>query len=454
MTNAEVIKNIFKQKSLKFTLLMTLFFTIILSLISTKYIIPSFEEQIMLNIIDESKRVSNHLISVYNEDKDFSHMKRMKEDLNIEKIKFFDKKGLILYSTSKKDIGKINTNDYYHNIVAQGKVFYKIVKKGKKTLEGRQIDVDVAEVYIPIVKNGKFIYAFEVYYDINSKVKSFDKLILKIEIIHYFIVFLILIIVFIILFSASKLNIQEKATQKQLFKSEKMASMGEMLGNIAHQWRQPLSVISTGATGMQLQKEHGVLDDETFNKTCEGINRNAQYLSKTIDDFKNYIKGDRIQVSFDLKKKIGSFINLVESSIKKNSINVILNLQDDIKIKGYPSELIQCFINIFNNAEDVLAELNKEDRYLFISTFDKKDKVIIKIKDSGGGIPNEVMQRIFEPYFTTKHQSQGTGLGLHMTYTLIVKGMGGNIGVKNVSYKYNGKKYTGAEFIISIPVQV
>ncbi len=241
--------------------------------------------------------------------------------------------------------------------------------------------------------------------------------------------------------------------QEQLFKSEKMAAMGEMIGNIAHQWRQPLSIISTAATGMQFQKQYGVLSDEQFNDACTNINDNAQYLSKTIDDFKNFIKGDRTKKRFDLKDEIESFLNLVNGSIKNNHINMILDLDSKIEINGYKNELTQCLINIFNNAKDALKEIDDEtNRFIFLSTKKENDTIIIIIKDSGGGIPKNIISKIFEPYFTTKHQSQGTGLGLNMTYNLIVDGMSGSIDVDNKNYEFNNKKHSGAEFRITLPL--
>ncbi len=243
---------------------------------------------------------------------------------------------------------------------------------------------------------------------------------------------------------------KSKIIEKKLFQSEKMVSMGEMIGNIAHQWRQPLSVISTASTGMQMQKEYGILADDDFIKTCQMINKNAQYLSSTIDDFRNFIKGDRKKIIFSLTDDINSFLHLVEGSIKRHNINIVLNLQDDIKINGFPNELTQCFINIFTNAKDALKENKIEKKLIIISTMMKENSVVIKIKDNAQGIPSDILPKIFEPYFTTKHQSQGTGLGLHMTYNLIVDGMGGTIEANNKSYEYDGNNYSGAEFIIVI----
>ncbi len=245
---------------------------------------------------------------------------------------------------------------------------------------------------------------------------------------------------------------KNKQNEKLLFEQSKMASLGEMIGNIAHQWRQPLSVISTAATGMKMQKEYNNLEDIDIDNICDLINKNAQYLSKTIDDFRNFIKGNREKTIFNLKDNIHSFLQLVEGSIKDNNIKVLLTLDEKITIDGYENELAQCFINIFKNAKDALINIKNEDeKMIFISTIDKKDKAIIKIRDNALGIKEKILPKIFEPYFTTKHQSQGTGLGLHMTYNLIVDGMNGTIHANNVNYEYEYKNYSGVEFTIIIP---
>ncbi len=264
----------------------------------------------------------------------------------------------------------------------------------------------------------------------------------------------------IIEFIAIKLDItketiieqQLKEQEKLLVDQSKLAAMGEMIANIAHQWRQPLSVISTGVTGMQLQKEYGILSDEEFNKTCKFIDKNVQYLSNTIDDFRNFIKGDNNKTIFDLEKQIHSVLHLVEGSTKRHDITIVLDLQNDIKINGYENELIQCFMNIYNNAKDALIQNDIEKKYIFISANTKKDHIEINIKDNANGIPTEILPKIFEQYFTTKHKSVGTGLGLNMTYNIIVERMNGTIQAINEEYTYNDKNYKGANFIIKLPL--
>ncbi|MEA3498418.1 MAG: hybrid sensor histidine kinase/response regulator [Campylobacterota bacterium] len=245
---------------------------------------------------------------------------------------------------------------------------------------------------------------------------------------------------------------KNKDKDKLIIEQTKMASLGEMIGNIAHQWRQPLSVISIGATGLKLQSEHGLLTDQLLNKTCDSINDNAQYLSKTIDDFKCFIKGDRKFKQFNLKNIFDNFISIVDSSIKNYDINLILDLNEEIIMNGYENELIQCFINIFNNSVDALNDTKTEDSMVFISIKKVDSNALIIFKDNAGGISDDIIKKIFDPYFTTKHKSQGTGLGLNITYRLIVDGMNGTIEVNNQNFIYNKEKHNGAEFTISLPI--
>ncbi len=248
-----------------------------------------------------------------------------------------------------------------------------------------------------------------------------------------------------------KKNKELLENQKILMDQSKLASMGEMIANIAHQWRQPLSVISTAATGILMQKEFGILDDEKLLKSCNSINDNAQYLSKTIDDFKNFIQGDSKKIQFSIKNNIEHFLPLIESSLKQNRIELILDIQD-CTISGYPNELNQCLLNIVNNSKDALANINEDQRYIFLTTSVEDDILTIKIKDNANGIPNNIINKVFEPYFTTKHQSQGTGLGLSISYKLITTQMNGKITVQNETFEYNNKTYTGASFIIKLKI--
>ncbi|MEA3315039.1 MAG: PocR ligand-binding domain-containing protein [Campylobacterota bacterium] len=245
---------------------------------------------------------------------------------------------------------------------------------------------------------------------------------------------------------------QEKQKDKVLFEQLKLASMGEMIENIAHQWRQPLSIISTASSAMKLQKEYNMLTDKQFNDSCEAINNNVQYLSKTIDNFRDFIKKDKKKVLFNLDENINNFLTFIDSSKKRDNINILIDIDKNIFLDGYPNELIQSYMNLYNNSKDAFDKLNILDRVIIISATIQNNKVIIKFKDNAGGIKDNILEKIFEPYFTTKHKSQGVGLSLHITYNLIVDEMDGNIEIRNVNFKYKNKDFLGSEFLLSFDI--
>ncbi len=242
-----------------------------------------------------------------------------------------------------------------------------------------------------------------------------------------------------------------KKIETQLFQSEKMAAMGEMIGNIAHQWRQPLSLISTSATGVLMQQEFQILDDQYLKDRMNDINNASQFLSKTIDDFRDLIKGDLVIEKFTIEENINKCLVIEDPILRNFDIKLIKNIDSTLAITSYQNPLIQSLMNIINNAKDILLETNYNKRYIFIDTKKENDGVVITIKDNGGGIPQGIVEHIFEPYFTTKHKTQGTGLGLHMTYSMITNELQGSITVKNRTYEYEDIIYIGAEFIIKLP---
>jgi len=242
---------------------------------------------------------------------------------------------------------------------------------------------------------------------------------------------------------------ESQQIQTMLSEQSKLASMGEMIGNIAHQWRQPLSIISTASTGLMFQIEYGmeVKNDNMFD-VLNKINDNAQYLSKTIDDFRNFIKQDNPKEKYKLSDIINKTLTLVKPALKDKHIKLITNETPDCSLDGFPNEVIQSFINIINNAKDVILEKEKEKLIFLTSNFVDGDRICIEITDCGGGIPQEIADKIFEPYFTTKHQAQGTGIGLYMTRQIIVDHNDGQIEVENKKFEYHGHEYFGANFKI------
>ncbi len=244
----------------------------------------------------------------------------------------------------------------------------------------------------------------------------------------------------------NKKNEELSKKEKLLFQQSKMAAMGEMLANIAHQWRQPLSIISTAATGSKLQNDLGLLNKEDLNNVLETINLSTQHLSQTIDDFRNYFKKDKVAIDFNIEEAWNRTIDLINIRVKNYSINIIKDINSP-NIKSFKNEFIQVFLNIANNGIDALKEI-KEKRYLIIESESINSDIIIRIKDNAGGIDKNILEKIFDPYFTTKHQSQGTGIGLYMTEEIIVKHLKGEIYAENVEFTIDKKLQKGVQFTI------
>ena len=240
---------------------------------------------------------------------------------------------------------------------------------------------------------------------------------------------------------------QNKEKDKILYQQSKMASMGEMISNIAHQWRQPLSMITSLASGVKVQKMVNISTQESELKALDDIMKSAQYLSSTIDDFRDFFKPDKLQSFVKLNNVFEKIFKLLSFKHRNNDIKIIKNIEE-ITLNTYENELIQVFINIMNNAKDALE--NCEEKLLFIDAYEDKNKIIIEIKDNAGGIQKEHIHRVFEPYFTTKHKSQGTGIGLYMVKEILTRHMNGNIEVENSKYEYNGKSYLGAKFTVTL----
>lgn len=246
------------------------------------------------------------------------------------------------------------------------------------------------------------------------------------------------------------LGIAKDITQRKVMESQaKLASMGEMIGNIAHQWRQPLNVISTIASGIKVKSEYDQLDISEILPDMTNIINQTQYLSDTIDDFRDFIRNSNNKDDISIRNAIEKTLSITYSSMQNNNINIIIYIENDIIIKGFKNQLIQAFINIITNAKDALNEKNTENKLIFIDTNFLSNDLILTIKDNAGGIKKEVINKIFEPYFTTKHKSIGTGIGLSMVHQIITDHHNASIEVSNETYIYNKIEYTGACFKIT-----
>ncbi len=257
------------------------------------------------------------------------------------------------------------------------------------------------------------------------------------------------------LYAASRDISERKQAQHELQQKDmllqqqtRLASMGEMIGNIAHQWRQPLSLIATMATSYHLKKNFNqpIVPDELYNDMAK-INDVAQHLSQTIDDFRDFFKNNDTKQVFSVLKVIDDCENITSAAYKNHYITLKKEINEEqLEYNGSSSMLAQVILNLLSNAKDILIEKNIENKVVKINIYRHLGNIIITVKDNGGGVPENIMDKIFDPYFTTKHQSQGTGIGLYMSSQIIQKHFEGQLNIKNI----DDEDGYGAEFKIVI----
>jgi C4-dicarboxylate-specific signal transduction histidine kinase len=230
--------------------------------------------------------------------------------------------------------------------------------------------------------------------------------------------------------------------EQMLIQQSRQAAMGEMIGNIAHQWRQPLNTL--GLTIQQLSLYHDLGEftkeflDNSVNRSMELI----KHMSQTIDDFRNYFRPDKEKVEFKVQEALASTLVLIEDSYKSQNIGVEFVAKGDLIIQGFRNEFSQVVLNILNNARDVLLEREIKDPRVSIVIDSENGRAVVTISDNAGGIPEEIIGKIFDPYFTTKGPQTGTGIGLFMSKTIIEKNMNGRLTAQNTA--------DGAEFRIEV----
>ncbi|MBF0486984.1 MAG: PAS domain S-box protein [Nitrospirae bacterium] len=245
-------------------------------------------------------------------------------------------------------------------------------------------------------------------------------------------------------------EIEKRRIQEQLLiQQSKMAAMGEMIGIIAHQWRQPLNAIALTVQDIRDAYSYGELNEKYIKGIVNTTMEQTAFMSKTIDDVRDFFRPSKEKVRFDVKTAIGELLSMFEQLFKKNDIDISIKVQQDtlISTEGYPNEFKQVVLNILNNAKDAITSKRETGNKIqglieiTICNNEKRDEVIISIRDNGGGIPDDIIGKVFEPYFTTKG-TEGTGIGLYMSKTIIETNMGGRLYCENIE--------NGTMFIIEL----
>ncbi len=244
--------------------------------------------------------------------------------------------------------------------------------------------------------------------------------------------------------TARRLRALEELREKDhlLMHQNRLAAMGEMIGNIAHQWRQPLNTLGLAVQDLSLSYELGEFTKELLDARVEKSMQVINHMSRTIDDFRSFFRPDKQKVPFEVSQVIGKTLSLVGGSLGSLRIRVEVETGTDPVIVGYPNEFSQVLLNILNNARDAHVERATVEPVISIGLSEEQGRTTVTVRDNAGGIPREILDKIFDPYFTTKGPEQGTGLGLFMAKTIIESNMGGRLTVVN--------RDDGAEFRIEV----
>jgi len=217
-----------------------------------------------------------------------------------------------------------------------------------------------------------------------------------------------------------------------LILQSRQAAMGEMIGNIAHQWRQPLTAISLLIQDLGECYVYGDFSKEYLDTTIRNALKVIQHMSHTIDDFRNFFKQEKKKKAFSVGEVVTRSLSFIESSLRFNNIVVEVDVDDDLLAFGFPNEFSQAFINIIGNAKEAFRERGTSEPLIRIHGFREGKRAVVTITDNAGGIPTQIIDKIFEPYFTTREIENGTGLGLYMSKTIVEKNMDGKLTASNV----------------------
>jgi len=224
---------------------------------------------------------------------------------------------------------------------------------------------------------------------------------------------------------------KNREQEKMLFRQAKYAQMGEMISMIAHQWRQPLNAISAATATMQLKIDMENYEKVLFKNKTLMISKYIQHLSSTIDDFRNFFKLDKEKETCEFSKIIENALKLVKSALENKHITIVTEHYCTCRIHTYPNEIIHVILNLIKNSEDALLVNSVTDPRIIIRTFRNENGIYMEIEDNAGGIDTATMKNIFNPYFTTKKNTDGTGLGLYMSKIIIEDHCHGEIEVSN-----------------------
>ncbi|WP_321778146.1 sensor histidine kinase [Sulfurimonas sp.] len=400
----------------------------------------SFSSRVMQNNLTNVNKIYSHFLIK----KDMYNTKTLsKKYLLLDYKQSIENDGYMFTSTHNED--KIDTDDLAEYIIKPNKKLIKKNMNNQKKFAYFSVYKDKAQIlaFLPIqsIKN-KNTSAYIVSY---TDSKHIINILLQYKLINFFSFIIFSIILFLLYrIIITKVYLQEEVKKQtnELIKKDKimqeqskLAAMGEMVGAIAHQWRQPLNSLNIHIQNLDDDYADGLIDAEFLDSFILKQTKTMNFMSKTIDDFRNFFRIDKIKKTFSVKEAIFTTISIQSAQLNNSNITIKV-LGEDFKLTTIESEFLQVILNLITNAKDALIEKKIVQGKIFV--FLNKNKIIIS--DNAGGIDKKIIERIFEPYFTTKEQGKGTGMGLYMSKMIVEQTIDGVLSASN--------NKEGAEFTI------
>jgi len=431
--------NILRVPFLRNILFVSLVIVIVLCLYDVLFIFPAFTKLLTDDKRDDAIQIARHLSSfLVSQDaelkknllqahlsEEMEQLGKVRDDFDLIKLKFFSKSGEVIFSSDFKDVGDINDNKYFHEIVAKGEVYAEVIQKDTVSLEGQRMPADVVETYVPLMRDKEFLGAFEIYYDITNEKAQLDSLLSHSSMVLFGLAFALLFVISITLFRENKAITERKNIEARLQEAQKMEAIATLAGGIAHEFNNALCVVRPN---IDLLKSK-LPDNEEINKHTQPIDASAKRMALLTSQLLAYARGGKYRPQqISLNTFVQETLPFVKHVLRAGIVVETDLPEDSCYVEADPTQLQMVLLAVMVNA----AEAIETAGYIRLTTrreeidgeyarnhpdFKPGTYVSLAIEDNGSGMSEETRIRVFEPFFTTKFQ--GRGLGMAAVYGIV-----------------------------------
>ncbi len=431
--------NILKVPFLRNILFVSLVIVIVLPLYDILFIYPAFNRLLTRDKRDDAIRIARHLSSILVSKEteltknmlqahlsdEIEQLRKVRDDFDLIKLKFFSKSGEVIFSSDSKDIGDINDKRYFHEIVAKGKIHAEVIQKDSESLEGQKMPADVVETYVPLMKDKDFLGAFEIYYDITAKKAELDSLLSRSSMVLFGLAFALLSVISITLFREKKTTTERKNIQARLQEAQKMEAIATLAGGIAHEFNNALCAV---IPNIDLLKSK-LPDNEEINKHTQPIHTSAQRMAHLTSQLLAYARGGKYRPQqISLNKLVQDTLPFMKHVIKAGIVVETDLAEDSYYVEADLTQMQMVLLAVMVNAVEAIEDagcirltIRREqiDGEFAKGHPDLKpgSYISLTVEDNGCGMSEETRIRVFEPFFTTKFQ--GRGLGMAAVYGIV-----------------------------------